>query len=197
MKFLQNRHIFSVKMYHIVKRDFCGGKSISVYQNFNLRETENEIEVLALSFVALKEGDANLRIYPKSKSGQHGRMPFGFYCTKSIQKFSKLTIFHKYLETGYVYNTTQIKKIISFQIIFAHEVVSDLKEEDFLNDWEKNKLGHWQRCEHADKPVEQIITAIEYIAMKSTSPWKEINGEIILQNNISLPEAAKDPAVSN
>lgn len=84
-----------------------------IYKSKNINELFYKLEEIAIDYIN------NLQVYKDdfytpSVSKTYGRHPFGYFIVK---KRNKLTIFHKYKDCGYLYDTVKIEKIISFYLI--------------------------------------------------------------------------------
>jgi hypothetical protein len=79
----------------------------------NLREMQQEAENLTWDFVFARSV-IDKKYFKKSRSGQWGNVPEGFFV---VSKPGKYTIYEKKIKAGYLFNRVVIKKHISFFII--------------------------------------------------------------------------------
>lgn len=84
-----------------------------IYKSKNINELYYKLEEFAFNYLKNLEVK-NENIYKPSKSKKYGNHPYGFFI---VSKYNKLTIFNKFINTGIIYSSTEIKKIISFYII--------------------------------------------------------------------------------
>lgn len=87
--------------------------------------------------------------HPKSLSGKWGKHPFGYFM---VYNPGKITIYHKRLAPGYLYNSVKVDKVVSF---FAIEPTK--KEYQFL-------------------PRDEV--AIQDFIMEKQNEWRVIHDDI-------------------
>ena len=103
---------YIVKKYYIIEKDFRTKKRTIVYQGPKI-ECFEMIESLSEGLVINLQGDSNIIKY--YKPNDKNRL-FGYFIQQDNTN-DKLIVKRKYLLNGYIYNTVQIEKIKSFQII--------------------------------------------------------------------------------
>lgn len=104
-----------------------------VYKNNNLRELLRNIEEIAFDFLLSNEVQPE-KYFKKSKSGYYKSHKFGYFMVAS---FDKITIYNKYIAKGYVYNSTEVKKIITYILIRPQARADPILYE---NEWDENNI---------------------------------------------------------
>lgn len=84
-----------------------------IFKSKCIRELQNAMEDIAVDFKNKFE-IGPMVFYKKSKSKKHGWHPYGYFL---VAQRNKITIFHKYINKGILYNSEVIEKINSFFLI--------------------------------------------------------------------------------
>lgn len=123
--------------YFIVYKNYKQKTFDCIRSILNFNEAVWLVEATALNFIRNKQGEVyNDIFYDKSKSGKYGKCPMGYFVCKG-SKSVKYTIFHKFIDEGYIYNTIKIVKICSFEICklpASLKVQTPINRHDFYED---------------------------------------------------------------
>jgi hypothetical protein len=85
-----------------------------IYKNSNLRELLRMLEEIAFEFVLQREVQPE-RYFKKTKSGFYKTHKMGYF---AVSSWDKITIFEKYIEKGYIYNSgPKVRKIITYILV--------------------------------------------------------------------------------
>jgi hypothetical protein len=93
-----------------------------IEKNNCVRYLINEIENLTFDYVN-KFQVIERKFQKKSLSGKYGNMDYGFFVVKGNDK---LTVYNKFLDRGIIYNSTIVKKIITFIIVRPRKIETSL-----------------------------------------------------------------------
>jgi len=117
-----------------------------IYENNNLRELLRHIEEIAFDFLLSNEVQDE-KYFKKSKSGYYKSHKMGYFM---VAGYDKITIYNKYIDKGYLYNSIEVKKIITYILIrpirrlpavyYENEWESDLYKSQYFADVHKELL---------------------------------------------------------
>jgi hypothetical protein len=117
-------------------------KNIIVYQSDNIKELQRKLEEICFEY--LQKLQISPEIYYRSRSKKYGKCPYGYFV---IPQHNKLTIYYKNLNKGYIYNSDNVCKIISFLLIEPQKNKFELKNYDANETFEKTKykISCWNK----------------------------------------------------
>lgn len=102
-----------------------------IYKNSNLRELLRMLEEIAFEFVLKREVQPE-RYFKKTKSGFYKTHKMGYF---AVAGWDKITVFEKYIEKGYIYNSgPKVRKIITYILVRP-----DITRNIFLSEWSEDK----------------------------------------------------------
>lgn len=107
-----------------------------IYKNSNLRELLRMLEEIAFEFVLQREVQPE-KYFKKTKSGYYKTHKMGYF---AVSGWDKITVFEKYIEKGYIYNSgPKIRKIITY-ILVRPTITRNLFLDEMLEDKYLEKL---------------------------------------------------------
>ncbi len=108
-----------------------------IFKSSCVRELRDNLEKIALDYKNTFEVGDNV-FYRKSKSKKFGWCPYGFFC---IAQKNKISVFHKYVSKGYLYNADQIDKIMSFTLVEpSKKKYNPLDKANYLNEAQQKAI---------------------------------------------------------
>jgi hypothetical protein len=111
-----------------------------VYRSENIRELQRKIEEIC--HIHLQQFEICDEQYYKTVSKKYTRCPFGYFV---IPGENKLTIYHKYIDRGYLYNSVAIDKVMTFYLVAPSKREFFMKryKADKVYDCSKHKNEFW------------------------------------------------------
>ena len=128
-----------MKRYLICVNDHLGHKKDILYSNirYNKYEGLEEIQHLAESFIKKICGDIEITYY---NEGQKGRK-YGYFIMKPLCNNNCLSIYRKYIDRGYVYNSVVVQKIMSFYLLECLFPKMNIEENYYIELPDKQKFN--------------------------------------------------------